>query len=106
MSVGQWLTSAAIGALVSSLLLLFDHWRERTARKREMLFRSALEISKASAERLARTSEKFVPAAELAVLPRAYKMVKEVYDTGTLSESNMAFINSLLRRTDGEDKSE
>jgi hypothetical protein len=102
MSAGQlWLallSSAAVGALVSSLLLAFDHWRERAARKRELLFSSALEISKATAKRLAETSEKFVPAAELAILPKAYEIAKEVYETGKMSESNKVFMESFLKR--------
>ena len=108
MSTGQlWLAllgSAVIGAVVSNLLLGLDHWLERAARKRELLFRSAVEISKASAARLAESSDKFVPAAELAFLPKAYEIAKEVYETGKVSESNRVFMEGFLRRKDASER--
>jgi hypothetical protein len=104
MSTGQLLLtilgSAAVGALVSSVFTLIDRWRERTARERELLFRSALEISKATAERLAKTSERFTPALELYTLERTHAIVKQIYETGKMSEKDKAFLEGFIKKTE------
>ncbi len=100
------LTSAAVGALVSSAITALDRWRERTARERELLFRSALEISKATAERAAKETDKFTPGLELAVIEKTHEILKEVYTKGKMSERNKTFLNSFLRRKDNDGQKE
>jgi hypothetical protein len=94
------LGSAAIGALVSSVMTAVDRWRERTARERELLFRSALEISKITAERAAKDSEQFTPGLELMMVEKTHEILQQVYKTGKMSETNKAFLNSFIKKKD------
>lgn len=108
MSAGQLLLtilgSAGVGALVSSVFTAFDRWLERTARERELLFRSALEISKATAERANRTSEQFVPGLEMFMVERTFEILKQVYETGKMSGKNRTYLTSLAKKKDDEDR--
>lgn len=94
------LGSAAVGALVSSLINAFDRWRERAARDKEMLFKAAVEISKATGERAAKTSERFVPGLELMIVEKAYEVLKQVHEKGKMSEENRAFLTNFVTKRD------
>lgn len=45
MDVWAVVTSAAVGALVSTAINVVSQWRERSARRRELLFRAAMELA-------------------------------------------------------------
>lgn len=92
--------SAAVGAFVSSAITTVDRWRERTARERELLFKSALEISKSTAERAAKDSEQFTPGLELMTFEKTHDILRQVYETGKMSETDRAFLNSFLKKKD------
>ncbi|MGB6483452.1 MAG: hypothetical protein WBE86_08205 [Candidatus Acidiferrales bacterium] len=96
------LGSAAVGALVSSIITALDRWRDRTARERELLFRAALDISKATAERAANKSEGFTPGLELMMIERTYETLKQVYETGKMSEQNKKLLLSFVKKKSGD----
>jgi hypothetical protein len=79
------LSSAAIGALVSGALTALAQWRERVARKRELLLKVSVELSKAYIDRISSLSKKFVSVPEFSVLPLMHSLVRELFEGGVVS---------------------
>jgi hypothetical protein len=94
------LGSAGVAALVSSGMNAIDRWRERTAREKELLFRSAIEISKITAERFPKDSEHFTPGLELMMVEKTHEILEQVYKTRKISETNKAFLQQFLKKKD------
>ncbi len=99
------LASAGVGALVASIITAMDRWRERTARERELLFRSAVEIAKATAERAAKQPEPFTPGQELLTIEKTQEILKEVYEKGKMSENNRGLLHQLVKLAKKKDGS-
>jgi hypothetical protein len=59
------LASAGIGAAVSATIQLLGTWRERTARRREMLLKAALDMAAQRTEIIMRASDKAGSSAKL-----------------------------------------
>ena len=92
------LTSSAVGVLMSSVIGFVGQILERRSRREELLFKAAIEISQANAERAAEDTEKFTPGLELAMVERTYEILREVYKTGKMSDTNKAFLTKFLKR--------
>ncbi|SRR5216683_676825 len=84
------LTSAAIGALVSNLIGLFGQWRERKARRQELLLDKAIvfanwrwEIVKHNAT----VEKRYVEVSDLVVATeKYYQLLNELMKTGKLPD--------------------
>jgi hypothetical protein len=91
------LGSAAIGALVSSAITVIAQWRERVGRQRELLFVSAIDLSKAWVGRIAATSKSRAIVPEVIAVERTYKILKEIFYSGTISEKNRKMLRGIIQ---------
>lgn len=82
------LTSAAVGALVAQLVQLAGQWAERRARRRELIFRFAVEAARATNEmtlQVARESNRPAMLKDSIVMAASYyPLVEHVFDKGGL----------------------
>jgi hypothetical protein len=97
------LGSAAVGAIVSNVFMVVDRWRERVARKKELLFKAAVDLSMASAERVAKVSGAGTPGLELMMIERTNEILKQIFETGKMSEGNKAFLNRFFEKKEQHD---
>src|ERR1700686_4865105 len=102
MNTGQFLltmlSSAAIAAIVSSVFMVIDRWRERVAREKELLFKEAVDLSKTSAERVVEFSGGGAPGLELMLIERHHEILKQVFETGKMSDENKGFLRNLGKK--------
>src|SRR5229473_3052146 len=94
------LGSAAVAAIVSNVFMVVDRWRERVARERELLFKAAVDLSTASAERVVEFSGGGTPGIELMLIERTHEILKQVFETGKMSDENKAFLKNLGKKKD------
>lgn len=99
-AIVAFLGSAAIGALVSSTITVIAQWRERVARQRELLFASAIDLSKVWVGRIAAASKSNAILSEVTALERIHKILKEIFESGTMSEKNRQFLNGIIQRAE------
>jgi hypothetical protein len=99
-TVIAFLGSAAVGALVSSVITVFAQWRERVGRQRELLFASAIDPSKVWVGRIAAASKSNAILSEVTALERTHEMLKEIFERGTMSEKNRKFLNGIIQRAE------
>jgi hypothetical protein len=98
------LGSAAIGALVSSAITVIAQWRERLGRQRELLLVSAIDLSKAWLGRITATSNRHAIVPEVIAVERTYKILKEIFDSGTISEKNRKMLRESVPGAEEEPK--
>lgn len=81
-------TSAVIAAIISGFFLLFNSWRERTQRKKEMLFRVAFDLAFARAKQTLDAAQASGGSATvhdpIRMAEDYHKWVTEFYSTGNL----------------------
>jgi hypothetical protein len=81
------LSSAAVGALVSTGLTAFTQWRERTAQRENMLLTLAVDLSKVYVGRVASMKGNEL-VMEMSMIPQFQRMLKDVIRTGGLSKQH------------------
>lgn len=81
------LSSAVIGALSSALITAIAQWRERVARKKELLLKLSVELSQSYMERVAKTGA-LVSVPDVTVLDTMHKIVTEVFEHGVVSKES------------------
>jgi hypothetical protein len=83
------LSSAAIGALVSSVITIIGQYFDRSAKKKELLFNKAVELAQSHVEllkTLAKTGTRAVKISPYIVYTRVHhRQLKSLYDDGKLS---------------------
>jgi hypothetical protein len=94
------LGSAAVAAIVSNVFMVIDRWRERVARERELLFKAAVDLSTASAARVVEFSGGGTPGLELMMVERTHEILRQVFETGKMSDENRSFLNNLGKKKD------
>jgi hypothetical protein len=94
-----FLGSAVVGALFSSLIVAFSQWRERAARRKEMLLTFSVELAKVYTARISSLEGK-ASLVEIAAIPRFHKMLKEIFETGDLSDENHKLVMTNLEALD------
>lgn len=84
------LGSAAIGALVSSIITALSQWRERASRKRELLVSKSIEMAHKHTDNSLRILERNGKSGELypdVVLARWYhKQLTRLFDEGKVAD--------------------
>jgi hypothetical protein len=93
------LGSAVVGALFSSLVIAFSQWRERVAKRKELLPTFSVDLAKAYTVRLA-SSKGNASLLEMAAIPRFHQMLSEIFETGELSEAQHQFVMNHLDELD------
>jgi hypothetical protein len=93
------LGSAVVGALVSSLVFAVSQWRERVARRKELLLKFSVDLAKVYVGRVASLKGNST-LMEMAVVPRFHKMLIEVFETGELSDDHQQFVMEHLDELD------
>jgi hypothetical protein len=93
------LGSAVVGALVSSLVFAVSQWRERVARRKELLLKFSVDLAKVYVGRVASLKGNST-LMEMAVVPRFHKMLIEVCETGELSDDHQQFVMEHLDELD------
>jgi hypothetical protein len=93
------LGSAAVGALVSSIIIFVSQWRERVARRKELLLKFSVDLAKVYVGRVASLKGNST-LMEMAVVPRFHKMLIEVFETGELSDEHQQFVMKHLDELD------
>lgn len=88
--------SAVVSAIVSSVTIAYTQWRERIARRENMLLTAAVDLSKSYVGRIAALPGNAL-AMEISVIPMFQKMLKEVIATDGLSKQHR---EALLNYTD------
>ena len=101
------LTSAAVGALVSSVIAVVGQWFERKARRKELLFMRSLECAKRANEFLLEAGKLKLAATgrigkmsfpdEVVMAGMYYRWLEHIFDHGELSEEakrSPSYINS------------
>jgi hypothetical protein len=73
------LSSAVIGAVSSALITALAQWRERVARERELLFTTAVDLSKTYMQRISVHSKAIGTLPELVILAGMHNILKEVF---------------------------
>lgn len=91
------LSSAVIGALFSSVITALAQWRERVARKRELLLKVSVELSKTYIDRITSVSKNLTPMPDLLVLSTMHQIVTEVFEQGSLSFHNSQRLKDLAK---------
>lgn len=104
MDWGIVLGSAAVGALVSSAITAIDRWRERVNRQRELLFASALDLSKVWVGRIAAMSKSNALLTEVMAVERIHATLKEIYEGGSISEQNRKWLIEIMDKADSVSK--
>jgi hypothetical protein len=99
-TVVAFLGSAAIGALVSSTITVIAQWRERVARQRELLFASAIDLSKVWVGRLAAISKSNALLSEAMAVESIHEILKEIFQSGMMSEKNRKYLNGIIQRAE------
>jgi acyl-CoA reductase-like NAD-dependent aldehyde dehydrogenase len=88
MDVLAVVTSAAVGALASSAINMAGQWRERTARRRELLFRAAVDIAEKRQELLIkeaiRTNQHLLLPDNIFNVAEYFAHLEHLFKTGTL----------------------
>jgi hypothetical protein len=79
--------SAAVGAFVSSTVTIVGQWRERVARRKELLFATAVDLAKVWMSR-APTQGPAGRIMDVALVPSFHAMLTEIFGTGDLSEKH------------------
>jgi len=83
-------TSAAVGALASSVLSLAGQWLERRARRKELLLSKAIDLAFARRDFVMKTAEREGVSALLrddaAMAAEYYRVLEQVMDKGTLPD--------------------
>lgn len=87
--LGSAVIGAVFSAIVTAGLTLFNQWRERVARERELLLNLAVDLSKTYIERLAVNSRVAGSLPELVVLAGMHRMLKEVFEHGRVSQADL-----------------
>lgn len=90
-------SSAVIGALFSSAITALAQWRERVARKKELVFKVSVELSKVYLERITSVSKKFGILPEFSLLPLMHSMVQELFDDGKVSDKNLESLREFAK---------
>jgi len=86
--------AASVGALVSGVVSEVGKWRERLGRQKELLFTSAVELSKALTARMTLLDPKTAPMSEMTVFEQTYSMLKDMMEHGKLSSANKAWLKA------------
>jgi hypothetical protein len=98
------LSSAAVGALISSLIMVIGQVLERRAKRRELLFTKAIEMGQANVELLKETADRgrnSVALRPLVVYVRwHYKQLCSLYDSGRLTPGMEERYSSEIRDLD------
>jgi hypothetical protein len=81
-------SSAVIGALSSAVITAFAQWRERVARKKELILKVSVELTKTYVERLTSVSKRSLAMPDLLMMSLMHKMVQELFEVGTVSDEN------------------
>lgn len=88
MDVWTVVTSAAVGALASALVNVVGQWRERAARRRELLFRTALELAHKRQDLLVeearRTNERLLMPDAVFNVAEYFRHLEHLFDKGEL----------------------
>jgi hypothetical protein len=108
MSTGQlvlaMLGSAAVGALISSIISITAQWRERVGRQRELIFASAIDLSKAWVGRMSAKNESYARVSEVMVVERMHLILQQIFNSGRMSEANKEFLESTLKKADDPER--
>src|ERR1017187_7505272 len=91
------LSSAVIGALFSAAITAFAQWRERVARKKELILKVSVDLTKTYVERLTSVSKQFGIVPEFPLLSLIHKMVQELFDNGAMSDKNMEKLSAFVK---------
>ena len=96
------ITSAAVGAAVSSFVALLGQWFERRAQKKELLLTKAIDLAFNRQELILKASNAAGGRALLrdAVVSAAeyYRLLEDVFDKGTLPDSFLEKVAASLKR--------
>ena len=92
-----FLSSAVIGALFSSVVTALAQWRERVARKKELLLKVSVDLSKTYMERVAKASGgALVTVPEVTVLATMHEVVTEIFKHGSVSAKNQKKLRDVV----------
>ena len=91
--IGLALSSAVIGAIASAVitaaLTLFGQWRDRIARRRELLLTFAVDLSKTYMQRMSSHSKPIGTLPEVVVLSGMHRMLTEALTSGRVSAQDI-----------------
>jgi len=83
-------TSAAVGALISGAMMLFGQWRERTARRKELLVAKAIELAVARREFVIKVADRAQTKAylidDVSLAADYYRVLEHLMDEGKLPD--------------------
>ena len=85
MDWGPIVTSAAVGALVSSVTTFVGQWRERRARRSELLLKHSIEIAHSALQQAGGVVPE-IPAVEVVLTRRYFAALATLFDTGKLPD--------------------
>jgi hypothetical protein len=85
------LGSAVVGALFSSLVIALSQWRERVARRKELLLNFSVDLAKVYVGRVASMKGNST-LLEMAVIPRFHEMLTQIFENGELSDEHHQFL--------------
>jgi hypothetical protein len=89
--------SAVVSAVVSAAVTIFVQSRERDARKRELILKVSVELTKTYIERISSLSQTFVPLPDLLMISLMHKMVRELFEDGKVSEENRKKLTEMMQ---------
>ena len=89
-----------MGALVSSAITQIGLWRERVARKRELLFTSAIDLCRVWVGRISSQSGANSIVPEITGLERIHRMLKEIFETGEFSTGSRKYLEGILDKAE------
>ncbi|MBZ5719362.1 MAG: hypothetical protein LAO03_03175 [Acidobacteriia bacterium] len=90
------LTSAAVGALVSSVITVIAQWRERKSRREELVLSKATEMATNRVATLMKTSGKIEP--DILMAEDYYVSLKHLIDKGYLDKKTKERLAAELAR--------